>query len=170
MTEHTDETRVAAPEAERVRETSTGEPPRDRVIEGVAAPGGWDFALVVATLVLLAALGVQSIVGTGYSWWAERTIPNWEQVGYNGYVAVMNVIAAPLVVGLVVVLGLCVPKRLLTRRWLLGVSVALVVAGIIGWAATGSLAAGLAVYLVLASLLQAAVVIMTLLGAGSCAT
>jgi hypothetical protein len=141
--------------------------PRDAVIDSTVAPGGWDFALMVATLVLLALLGAQSIIGTGYAWWAERSIPGWEQTGYAGYVAVMNVIAAPLVIGLVVVLGLCVPKRILSRYWLIGVSAALVAAGVVGWLATGSLTTGLAVYLVLASILQLVVVLMTFLGAGA---
>lgn len=161
----------AAPEesAARAEESAPVEepPPRDHVIGATVPAGGWDFALMVATLVLLAALGVQSIIGTGYSWWAERTIADWEKVGYVGYVAVMNAIAAPLVVALVVVLGLCVPRRILTRRRLLGVSVGLVVAGLVGWLTTGSPATGLGVYLVLASLLQAAVVVMTLMGARS---
>jgi hypothetical protein len=141
--------------------------PRDAVIDSTVAPGGWDFALMVATLILLALLGAQSIIGTGYAWWAERTIPGWEQAGYASYVTGMNIIAAPLVIGLVVVLGLCVPKRILSRYWLIGVSAGLLAAGVIGWLATGSPATGLAVYLVLASLLQAAVVLMTFLGVGA---
>jgi hypothetical protein len=139
----------------------------DRIVDATVPPGGWDFALMVATLVFLAALGVQSIIGTGYAWWAENSIPGWQQAGYTGYVAVMNVVAAPSVLGLVVVLGLCVPKRVLSRTALLVVSTGLVLAGLVGWVATGSLATGLGVYLVLASLLQAAVVVMTFLGAGS---
>jgi hypothetical protein len=50
---------------------------------------------------------------------------------------------------------------------LLAVSAGLVLAGIVGWVATGSIETGLGVYLVLASLLQAAVVVMTFLGTGS---
>jgi hypothetical protein len=122
---------------------------------------------MVATLVLLALLGVQSIVGTSYAWWAERSITGWEQIDYAGYVAAMNVAAAPLVVALVVVLGLCVPKRILSRYWLVGVSAALVAAGVAGALATGSLTTGLAVYLMLASLLQLAVVVVTFLGVGA---
>ena len=41
----------------------------------------------------------------------------------------MNEIAAPMIVALVVVMGLCVPKRLFSRRVLLWVSVAMVAAG-----------------------------------------
>jgi hypothetical protein len=141
--------------------------PTDRIIDATAPPGGWDFALMVATLVFLAALGVQSIIGTGYAWWAANSIPDWQQTAYAGYIALMNAVAAPSVLGLVVVLGLCVPKRVLSRSALLAVSAALVLAGFGGWAVTGSLSTGLGIYLALASLLQAAVVVMTFLGAGS---
>jgi hypothetical protein len=141
--------------------------PDDGIRESTSPPGGWDFILMVLTLVFLAALGLQSIVGTGYAWWAERSIPDWQQVGYPGYAALMNAVAVPSVIGLVVVLGLCVPKRMLSRTALLVVSAGLVVAGLAGWAVTGSLTTGLAVYLVLASALQAAVVFMTFVGAGT---
>ena len=144
---------------------ATPEPEPDRGLDATAAPGGWDFTLMVGTLLLLAALSVQSIVGTGYAWWAERTIANWEQTGYAAYVALMNAIAAPLVVGLVVVIGLCVPKRLLSRTALLVVSVALLLVGFGTAAVTGSLTAGLTAYLVCASALQLAVVVLTLVGA-----
>lgn len=125
----------------------------------------WDFALTVITVVLLAGLGLQSFIGTLYTWWAQRTIPDWEAVGYAGFVDTMNAIAVPQVVLLVVVMGLCVPKRLFDRATLLGVSAAMVVAGIVAWAFTGSIATGLTVYLALAALIQVAVVVMT--GAGA---
>lgn len=134
----------------------------------VLTRGGWDFALMVATVALLGALGAQSLAGTAYAWWAQRVTEGWtESAAYASYIGTMNAIAAPLVVALVVVLGLCVPKRLLTRRALLGVSVGLVAAGLVTWALTGNLVSGLAAYLTLACVLQAAVVVMTLRGAPS---
>src|SRR5690606_36069290 len=80
-------------------------------VMGVRKRQPWDFALMVITVVLLAGLGLQSFVGTLYSWWAYRTQPAWELTGHAGFVATMNVIAAPMLLGLVVVMGLCVPKR-----------------------------------------------------------
>lgn len=125
----------------------------------------WDFWLTVATVVVLAALGVQSFVGTGYVWWAERSIPGWEaSPGYTSYVATMNAIAAPLILVLVIVMGLCVPKRLFSRRLLLVVSVAMAAAGLGVWALTGSLSTGLAAYLALAAIIQVAVVALTIAG------
>jgi len=125
----------------------------------------WDFGLTVLTVVLLAGLGVQSFIGTIYVWWAQRTIPGWEQVGYEGFVSTMNLIAAPQVVLLVVVMGLCVPKRLFSRRVLVAVSAGMVAVGAAIALATGSLATGLAVYLALAALIQLAVVLLTAVGA-----
>jgi len=129
----------------------------------------WDFALMMATVVLLGALGVQSLVGTLYAWWAYRTVPGWESTGYPGFVAAMNAVAAPLAVALVLVMGLCVPKRLFERRVLLWVSVLGVAIGTGAGILARSVQAGLSVYLGLAALLQVAVVVLTVAGAGGLA-
>ncbi|MBC7265605.1 MAG: hypothetical protein H5T75_01330 [Coriobacteriia bacterium] len=126
----------------------------------------WDFALAVATVVLLGALGIQSLVGTLYAWWAYRTQPGWEATGYPAFVSVMNAVAAPLAVALVLVMGLCVPKRLFARRALVGVSVGGIAVGVAVWLLTGSIKDGLGAYLGLSALLQAAVVVLTVVGAG----
>jgi hypothetical protein len=125
----------------------------------------WDFALTIITVLMLAALGVQSFVGTLYTWWSIRSIPAWEQsAGYTDYVNVMNAIAAPLIVALVVAMGLCVPKRLFARRVLLWVSLAMVAVGVVTGLVSGSLASGLTVYLLLSAAIQLAVVVMTIAG------
>jgi len=125
----------------------------------------WDFGLTVLTVALLGLLGVQSFIGTLYVWYSIRSTPGWEQsAGYTGYVGIMNAIAAPQVVALVVVMGLCVPKRLFARGPLIVVSLAMVVVGAVAALALRSLADGLAVYLLLAAAIQLAVVVMT--GAG----
>ena len=139
---------------------ATGETPRR---------SAWDFSLMVVTVALLGALGVQSLAGTLYSWWATRTIAEWQQSGYPAFVGVMNAAAAPMLVALVVVMGLCVPKRLFARRALVIVSVALVALGLGAWAATGRPVTGLAAYLLGACAIQVAVVAATLAGAGSLA-
>jgi len=127
----------------------------------------WDFGLTIVTVVLLGALGVQSFMGTLYSWWAQRTIPGWEQAGYAGFVQTMNAFAAPQVVALIVVMGLCVPKRLFTRRALLAVSLLMLGAGAAVWAVMDSVSAALGAYLSLAGLIQMAVVVLTIAGARS---
>jgi hypothetical protein len=125
----------------------------------------WDFALTVVTVVLLALLGVQSFIGALVVWRSIRAIPNWEQSGgYTVYVATMNAIAAPTIVALVVVMGLCVPKRLFARRTLLWVSAAMVAAGVVAGVVTRSIGTGLAIYLLLAAAIQLAVVVMTVAG------
>ena len=125
----------------------------------------WDFALTIITVVLLASLGVQSFIGTIWVFLAEKSISGWEQgAGYTGYVGLMNAIAAPQILALVVVMGLCVPKRLFSRRVLLGVSLAMVAVGVAAGLATSSLGRGLAVYLGLAAAIQVAVVVMTVAG------
>ncbi len=129
----------------------------------------WDFALMMATVVLLGALGVQSLVGTLYAWWAYRSVPGWETTGYPGFVTAMNAVAAPLAVALVLVMGLCVPKRLFERRVLVWVSVVGVAAGVGAGVLARSVQAGLTVYLGLAALLQGAVVVLTVAGAGGLA-
>ena len=132
---------------------------------GRTARRGWDFTLVMLTVGLLGALGAQSLLGTLYAWWAYRTQPDFEQQGYAAFIGTMNAIAGPLVIALVVVMGLCVPKRLFARRSLLAVSVAMIAGGAIVWLATGSAATGIAAYLVAAGVIQVAVVVLTLAGA-----
>ena len=125
----------------------------------------WDFGLTVLTVALLASLGIQSFVGTLWVWVSERTYPAWSQgTGYAAYVEVMNLIAAPQVIALVVVMGLCVPKRLFSRSMLLGVSLGMIVVGVVVGLFTDSLGRGLAVYLGLAAVIQVAVVLMTVAG------
>lgn len=125
----------------------------------------WDFALTIATVALLGSLGVQSFVGTIYVWVAERASAAWSQsAGYAQFVTVMNAIAAPQVVALIVVMGLCVPKRMFARTPLLWVSLAMVAAGTLTGVVTRSLTTGLAVYLALAALIQVAVVALTIAG------
>lgn len=125
----------------------------------------WDYGLTMVTVFLLGSLGVQSFIGTIYVWWAQRTNPAWEQSSSAAYIDAMNTIAAPQLIALVVVMGLCVPKRLLSRRALLLVSLLMVVAGMGAGIVTGSLATGVAVYLALAALIQVAVVALTAAGA-----
>lgn len=125
----------------------------------------WDFWLTIVSVLVLAALGLQSFLGTAYVWWAERSIPGWDSgPGYAAYVTLMNWMAAPLVLVLVLVMGLCVPKRLFSRRMLLAVSAAMVAAGMVAWVVTGKLETGLALYLALAAIIQVAVVALTVAG------
>jgi len=125
----------------------------------------WDFTLTIITVVVLASLGIQSFIGTVWVWTAERSVADWGQtVAYTDYISMMNAIAAPQVLALVVVMGLCVPKRLFSRRVLLASSLAMVAVGVAGGIVSGSLGRGLAIYLALAAIIQVAVVVMTVAG------
>jgi len=127
---------------------------------------GWDFSLTVITVVLLGGIGTQSFIGTAYAWWAQRATPGWEgSLDYVRFVDIMNAVAAPQIVALVVVMGLCVPKRLFSRTALVAVSAAMLLVGLAAWAVTGSAGTGLAVYLALSALIQVAVVVLTIAGA-----
>jgi hypothetical protein len=63
-------------------------------------------------------------------------------------------------------MGLCVPKRLFSRRALADVSVAMLALGVIVGMIARSIVAGLTTYLAAAALVQIAVVVLTLRGAG----
>ncbi len=124
----------------------------------------WDYLLMVLTVALLGSLGVQSFLGTLYVWWASSSVPGFEIAGYGRFVWWMNAIAAPQVVALVLVMGLCVPKRLFDRTALIGVSAGMVAVGLAAWALSASFQTGLAVYLALAALIQVGVVALTVAG------
>lgn len=130
-----------------------------------AARRSWDFSLTVITVALLGGIGLQSFIGTLYVWWAARSTPGWDQgPGYASFVGTMNAVAAPQIVLLVIVMGLCVPKRLFSRTLLLATSAGMLLVGLAVWALTRSLASGLAAYLALAGLIQIAVVALTVAG------
>jgi hypothetical protein len=99
----------------------------------------WDYILMVLTVVLLGSLGVQSFLGTIYVWWASANGPQLRGHGYATFVWWMNAIAAPQVIALVIVMGLCVPKRLFNRNGLIAVSAGMAVVGLAAWAGHGQL-------------------------------
>ncbi len=129
----------------------------------------WDYVLMVITIALMSSLGIQSLIGTAYSWWSYRSVPGWEQLGQPHFVTLMNTVAGPQVIALIVVMGLCVPKRLLSRGALIAASVGMLSLGIATAALTGSITNGLALYLCAAGLVQVLVVVMTVAGSGNLA-
>lgn len=130
----------------------------------LTAGATWDFVLMTLTVGLMGSLGVQSLAGTVYAWWAHNYAPLWERSGQAAFIDLMNAIAGPQVIALVVVMGLCVPKRLLSRGALIGVSAGMAVLGAAVAVLGSSLSMGLAVYLCAAGVLQVAVVWLTLTG------
>lgn len=127
----------------------------------------YDFWLVMIAIALLVAMGLLAFGGTLWTWRAELAQPGWSAgPGNVAYVDLMNKLVAPLVAGLVVVLGLCMPRRLFDRRTLGVVSAAMVLVGVF-FAVVGGAAAGIAVFLLAAGALQGMALVLTLTGSGA---
>ncbi|MCK4777167.1 MAG: hypothetical protein KAS39_02245 [Actinomycetia bacterium] len=78
----------------------------------------WDFILVIITILLLTILGVISFGGTFYSYFVSLEQPDWTSTFlYQNYLTFMNYLAAPFALGIVIVLGLCIPKRVIPPKY-----------------------------------------------------
>ncbi|HEX21492.1 MAG TPA: hypothetical protein ENH19_02415 [Actinobacteria bacterium] len=79
-----------------------------------------NFFLILATVIILTAIGISFFVGTVYS---STQAPNWTGTPlYQTYLDKMNVAVLPFAVALIVVLGICIPKRLFKDADLLKVN------------------------------------------------
>ncbi len=121
---------------------------------------GWDLALVLLTAVTLAGFGALALWGMFY-YKSHAAQPGWSVPAFQ---EMMNRLAAPLVVLLIVWLVLCIPKRLLSRRALLGYSAGMIVLGIAALPYGGARFA-LGLVLGLSALLQAVILALVLGGA-----
>lgn len=84
--------------------------------ETVKKKVSYDFYLILATVGVLFAISVICIFGMFYFKWAQiHQMPPAEKLLYMNR---MNTVIAPFLVGLIVILGICVPKRLLPVRYL----------------------------------------------------
>ena len=85
----------------------------------------YDFYLVLATTVVLFAICLISIYGMFYFKFAQihQMAPSVKIL----YMTRMNTIIAPFVICLILLLGICVPKRLLPTSWLNRVTLLLVI-------------------------------------------
>ncbi len=123
-----------------------------------------NYILIVATIVILAAVGIAFIFGTTFSWVMSETDTIWRQTAlYQDYVNIMNLAVGPMVIALVVVLGLCIPKRLFTGVRLLQLMGALLALTLVISVALG-LRLGISALLSVAMLMQVAVISLTLFG------
>jgi len=121
---------------------------------------GWDLALVLLTAVTLAAFGVLALWGMFY-YKSHALRPDWSVPAFQ---EMMNRLAAPLVVLLIVWLVLCIPKRLLSRRALLGYSAGMLALGVAALP-LGGVRFALGLVLGLSALLQTAILGLVLGGA-----
>jgi hypothetical protein len=85
----------------------------------------YDFYLILATTVVLFAICLISIYGMFYFKFAQihQMAPSVKIL----YMARMNTIIAPFIICLILLLGICVPKRLLSTSWLNRVTLLLVI-------------------------------------------
>ena len=123
-----------------------------------------NYILIVATIVILAAVGIAFIFGTTFSWVMSETDTIWRQTAlYQDYVNIMNLAVGPMVIALVVVLGLCIPKRLFTGIRLLQLMGGLLALTLVISVALG-LRLGISALLTVAMVMQVAVISLTLFG------
>ena len=121
---------------------------------------GWDLALVLLTAVTLAGFGALALWGMFY-YKSHAVQPGWSVPAFQ---EMMNRLATPLVVLLIVWLVLCIPKRLFSKRILLGYSAGMLALGLAALP-YGGVRFALGLVLGLSALLQAAILALVLAGA-----
>lgn len=121
---------------------------------------GWDLALVLLTAATLAGFGVLALWGM-FHYKSHALRPDWSVPAFQ---EMMNGLAAPFVVLLIVWLVLCIPKRLLSRRALLAYSAAVLLAGLLAIPFRG-VRFGLGIVLAFSAALQAGILALVLAGA-----
>ena len=121
----------------------------------------YDFYLILATAVVLFIISAICIYSMFYFKAAQvNQLPAAEKIGYMN---TMNTVMAPFLIALIVLLGICVPKRLLPTSWLNRFSVVLV---LLAFAVSVflDLKTGLALVLIVSLILQTVVLFMALAG------
>ena len=122
----------------------------------------YDFYLILATTVVLFAICLISIYGMFYFKFAQ--IHQMAPAVKMSYMNRMNTIVAPFVICLILLLGVCVPKRLLPTAWLNRITVLLVICALL----TGFIAGGKAsLLLILGSSLVLQMIVLVLVLSGS---
>lgn len=123
--------------------------------------GSLDYSLILATAGVLFVISVICVFGMFYyKLAAVHQLPPMEKLVYMNR---MNTAVAPFIIALILLLGICVPKRLLPEKWLLwfaaGLSTAAVVISILF-----GLNMGLIAVLGASLLLQVVVLCMAVVG------
>jgi len=122
----------------------------------------YDFYLILATTVVLFAICLISIYGMFYFKFAQ--IHQMAPAVKISYMDRMNTIVAPFVICLILLLGICVPKRLLPTFWLNRVTLLLVIGAVL----TGLIWGGrVSLFFILAASLTLQIVIFLLAIGGS---
>lgn len=120
-----------------------------------------DYSLIIATACVLFAISVISIYGMFYFKFASvQQLPAAQKMAYMN---TMNTAVAPFVIALILLLGVCVPKRLLPARLLTVLAAGLIVI-CTGVSIFAGLRAGLLFVLTVSLLLQLVVLGMAVAG------
>ena len=123
--------------------------------------GSYDYYLILATCTVPAIISVICVYGMFYFKFAQ--IQQMATPVKTAYMEKMNLAVSPFIISLILLLGICVPKRLLPVRWLNYFAVALLIIVIL----TGSLwgvVTALQVSLCITLILQFVVLMMALAG------
>ena len=123
-----------------------------------------NYILIVVAVALLAAIGIILIMGTSYSWVKSEVDTVWRQTPlYQDFVQNMNMALGPLMAALVIVLALCIPKRIFSGAALLQLmGILLVLTVVLSFVLGARL--GISFLLLVAMLMQMVVIFMTAFG------
>jgi len=121
---------------------------------------GWDLALVLLTAGTMAAFGALALWGM-FAYKSHAARPDWSVPAFQ---EMMNRLATPFVVLLIIWLVLCIPKRLFSKRVLIAYSAGVLALGLAALPYGGARFA-LGLVLGLSALLQAAILALVLAGA-----
>jgi hypothetical protein len=124
----------------------------------------YDFYLILATSMVLFIISAICIYGMFHFKLAQiHQMPTATKVGHMSY---MNTIVSPFLIGLILLLGICVPKRLLPTKWLNRFAVFLFVVVLFVCLRLG-IKSGLMLILIASVVLQVTVLVMALAGSKS---
>ena len=121
----------------------------------------YDYYLILATTVVLFVISVICIYGMFYFKLAQ--VNQLAAVAKVNYMNTMNRVLAPFLIALIVLLGICVPKRLLPTVWLNRFSVILVVCALVA-GFIGDVKVSLVLVLAVSLVLQVVVLVMACAG------
>jgi len=124
----------------------------------------YDYKLIVATTVVLGIISVICVSAMFY--FKMAAIHHLEPTAQWAYQNMMNGIVAPFIVALILLLGICVPKRLLPTAWLHRFTGGLLLAAGLTILLAG-LHAGLLLVLFASLALQAVVLVLALAGSAA---
>lgn len=121
----------------------------------------FNFYLIVTTVVVLFIISVICLYAMFYFRFAE--LQNMSPDLKMAYMETMNTVISPFLITLILLLGICVPKRLLPTAWLIRFTFVMVLAAV-AVIFTVNLKAGLVTVLIASLVLQLVVLCLALAG------